>query len=195
MMRGFISLDAQVDFFEDQRLDDIPSCMTDQIEHEYAAKITSEGYSLLLNPNQYNSCYIDAPLELLWHSIMPIISIIGSAHTPFADNTFASILWGTYEMSKSRTSRIHALQRFRNFVWASENRFEKGRKSDVLSLSEYLLDNMSEEFKEKLYFRKGTCNNVPARCQAFEIYRAKTMILHQNESIDQQFDLGRYTSL
>lgn len=35
----------------------------------------SSGYYLELNPNRHSSCYIDAVVELLWHSILPHIDI------------------------------------------------------------------------------------------------------------------------
>lgn len=44
--------------------------------------------------------------------------------------------------------------------------------------------------QKELYFRKGTSNNVLARYQAFEIHRAKAIVLRRTEFIDQQSDLG-----
>ncbi|KAL1934562.1 hypothetical protein VTP01DRAFT_6744 [Rhizomucor pusillus] len=164
---GAISLDAQVDFFENRHLDD----MIDQLEKEYVASIASEGYNLLLNPNQYNSCYIDARLELLWHSTMPIISKFGSARTPSGDSTFDGISWETYKTPKNLTSRIHASQKFRKFVWTSENKFEKATNQTF-----YLFSNIFLTI-------------------SFEIHRAKAIVLHRTESIDQQSDLGQYTSI
>ncbi|KAL1927313.1 hypothetical protein VTP01DRAFT_3942 [Rhizomucor pusillus] len=45
------------------------------------------------------------------------------------------------------------------------------------------------------FFGKGTSNNVFARYQAFEIHRAKAIVLHRTEFIYQQSDLGSYTSV
>lgn len=98
--------------------------------------------------NQYNSCYIEAPLQLLLHPIMPIISVFGSASAPSVDNTFDGILW--------EASKNPCLPSFRNFVWGSEDRFKKADESYVLSFCEYLLDDfLSEEFERNFVFKSN----------------------------------------
>lgn len=62
----------------DDRYDSSGQSMTEAMQSRQrpaSAVKPSDGYGLDLNPNRYNPRYIDAVVEMLWHSILPHIEI------------------------------------------------------------------------------------------------------------------------
>ncbi|KAL1933011.1 hypothetical protein VTP01DRAFT_8689 [Rhizomucor pusillus] len=75
----------------------------------------SSSYYLELNPNRDNPCYMDAFVELLWHSVLPHIDIEQIAAQ--SNNPTGMMLYQTFRMVQYPMSRIHASERMRHFVW------------------------------------------------------------------------------
>ncbi|CEP08681.1 hypothetical protein [Parasitella parasitica] len=77
--------------------------------------------SLLLNRNASNSCYIDAPLELLLRSVLPYIKISFFKNCDF-NNSFDNDLFAAFQHYEEGNSII-GNQLIRNFVWAEGTPF------------------------------------------------------------------------
>ena len=131
-----------------------------------------------LNPWNSNSCYIDAAVELLWHSVIPVINIynptsfkIETEHEP--GNPLDILMKETYNMSQNWTQRFDGSNRMRNYVWSKFSEqwaFHKNHTADVASFLSILLSNMSQEFNSNFRIeteRVHMCNKEPTHCRFF----------------------------
>ncbi|KAG2225856.1 hypothetical protein INT45_007100 [Circinella minor] len=93
----------------------------DNQESTFVPPLTKDIYDLRLNPWNSNSCYIDAAVELLWHSIIPVINVYNPTSFKIetdheAGNPLDILMKETYNMSQNWTQRFDGSNRMRNYV-------------------------------------------------------------------------------
>lgn len=107
-----------------------------------------EGHLLNLHHNSMNSCYIDAPFEMLMQSIFPILRQEG--YIPFnASNSVDRILHRSSMLYNNRTlgSRYEASRSFRSFVWEEFPSFKPSIMADVDEMFRFLLQEASMDLR------------------------------------------------
>ncbi|KAG2219653.1 hypothetical protein INT45_012354 [Circinella minor] len=150
----------------------------DNQESTFVPPLARDIYDLRLNPWNSNSCYIDAAVELLWHSIIPVINIYNPTSFKIetdheAGNPLDILMKETYNMSQNWIQRFDGSNRMRNYVWSKFSEqwaFHKNHTADIASFLRILLSNMSQDFNSN--FRIKTehvhmCNKDPNHCQFF----------------------------
>ncbi|CEP19115.1 hypothetical protein [Parasitella parasitica] len=132
----------------------------DEIVHQSNLNALLVGYkqqSLLLNRNASNSCYIDAPIELLLRSALPYIKVSFFKNCDF-NNSFDNALFAAFQHYEEGNSVVGS-QLIRNFVWAEGTPF--------------VIDQMDDSY----FFLEW----LPAKCQICgELSAYKSNLIHQD---------------
>ncbi|KAG2216529.1 hypothetical protein INT45_014183 [Circinella minor] len=163
-LQTLLSLQEEYDYIDTDDFDAINSLTTtNSIENtpqQHPAKKrkveslpVSTGYDLSLTANSVMSCYIDAIMELMWHCLMPRISL----SLLDVNNIFDYMLKATYELTLVSRQR-DASERMRAFIFENFINFHRGQMHDTCELAIQYIARCSQQFKDLFIIRRQRVN-------------------------------------
>ncbi|KAI8385630.1 hypothetical protein BD560DRAFT_443668 [Blakeslea trispora] len=131
--------------------DDIPSSehAIDQLKTDFVKPVVVEEpvfiHTARLNSNESNSCYIDAPFEMLFRCVLPYVKQLFSSLYDEC-NAFDRVLFEAFHKYVD-CDVVAGSQLVREFVWKESTEFVKGGWNCVYSCFHWYLSNTSSRLR------------------------------------------------